>query len=321
MTNKNSGVIYIGDRMAERGIFLPDGTFESDKQIRRKAVDSPEMGTEKKFPRDFGYWSDRFIRRQQEYGETSDVETDHVTIRFKKDTIINFIGDTHPGSPYTHYDRLEKEIKAIDETPNSYVVLCGDLVDGFWFNPAQMEQMEQPPEQFAYMQALINHLAQNRKLLIAFGGDHCGWAKKMGLDPYSIMNNMGAYYMQGVGHLTALVDDQEYKITGAHRLPGFSIRDNTWASKRASQEVQGADIYFNAHTHTKGHSEQSVNEFGGSSRKVHHISLGPYKPTDEFARKLGFAQQDANSMYGCAIELKSDSKDVIYYDDILKANK
>jgi len=306
--------------MKEQGLYMPDGSFESAKEIRRKAADSPIMETEKKCPRDFSYWSDRFIHRQQEYRETSDIETDHVTIRFKGDTIINFMGDTHPGSPYTHYDRIEKEIKAIVETPNSYMILCGDLVDGFFFNPAQMEQIEQPPEQFAYMQAMIKHLANNRKLLIAFGGDHCGWAKKMGLDPYSVMNNIGAYYMQGVGHLTALVDDQEYKITGAHRLPGFSIRDTTWASKRASQEVQGADIYFNAHTHSKGHSEQTVNEFGGVARKVHHISLGPYKPTDEFARKLGFPQQDAESMYGCSILLKADSKEAIYYGDILKAN-
>jgi hypothetical protein len=125
--------------------------------------------------------------------------------------------------------------------------------------------------------------------------------------------------MQGVGHLTALVNDQEYKITGAHRLPGFSIRDTTWASKRASQEIQGADVYFNAHTHTKGHSEQTINEFGGVARKVHHISLGPYKPTDEFARKLGFPQQGAESMYGCSVLLKADSKEIIYYGDILKA--
>lgn len=312
--------IYIGDTMKEQGIYLPDGSFESDKEIRRKASDAPIMETEKKFPRDFGYWSDRFIQRQKEYGETSDAETDHVTIRFKGDTIINFIGDAHPGNPYTHYDRLEKEIKAITETPNSYVILCGDMVDGFFFNPAQMEQIEQPPEQFAYMQALINHLARNRKLLIAFGGDHDGWAKKMGVDPYSMMNNVGAYYMQGVGHLSALVDNQEYRVTGAHRLPGSSIRDYTWASKRASQEIQGADIYFNGHTHVKGHSEQTINEFGGVARRVHHISLGPYKPTDEFARKLGFAQQDSASMYGCSVHLRAETKEIIYYDDILKAN-
>jgi|SRR3990172_2584286 len=316
----NKGVIYIGDNMPERGIFLPDGSFESDKEIRRKSTDTPIMETPKTFPRDFSYWSDRFIHRQTEWKETSDAELDHVSIQFKGDTTLNFIGDAHTGSPFTHYDRLEKEIKAIVETPNSYVILVGDLIDGFFFNPAQMEQIEQVPEQYAYMKSLVSHLAMNRKLLIAFGGDHDGWAKKMGIDPYAIMNSMGAYYMQGIGHLTAKVDDQEYRITGGHRLRGSSIRDNTWASKRASQEIQGADIYFNAHTHTKGHSEQTVNQFGGVARIVHHISLGPYKPTDEYARKIGYAQQDVESMYGCAVTLKSGGKEIIYHNDILKAN-
>ena len=306
--------------MQEKGIFLPDGSFESDKQIRRKTVSPPIMETEKRFPRDFTYWSDRFIQRQKEYNETSDVETDYIKIRFKGDTVINFIGDAHVGASATHYDRLEKEIKAIDETPNSYIILVGDLVDGFFWNPAQMEQIEQMPEQYRYMKALIKHLTDSRKLLLANGGDHDGWAKKMGIDPYETMNNLGAYYVQGVSHLCTFVDDQEYKIIGAHRLPGSSIRDNTWAGKRASHEIQGADIYYNAHTHIKGHSEQSINEFGGIARKVHYISLGPYKPTDEYSRKLGFVQQDSNSMYGCSILLKAKSKEIIYYDDILKAN-
>lgn len=317
---KNKGILYIGDTMQEKGIFLPDGSFESDTSIKRKSVDSPIMETPKKFPRDFGYWSNRFINRQVEYGETSDVETDHVTIQFKGDTIINFIGDCHVGSPYTHYKRLEDEVNAIVSTPNSYAILCGDVIDGFFFNPAQMEQMEQTPEQYQYMNAMVNYLARNGKLLIGFGGDHDGWAKKMGIDPYMMLNGIGSYYMQGVGHLTAKVDDQEYKITGAHRLPGFSIYNSTHPEMRASREIQGADIYFSGHTHKKGQSGQPVQLFGGESRWTHFISLGPYKPTDEYARKIGYAQQDVESMYGCAVVLKSGYKEVLYFNDILKAN-
>ncbi len=319
---KINGVIYLNDIMQEKGIFINPDEFESDKHIKRKlASELPVMETPKTFPRNWEYWSDRFKREQNIYRETSEIETDHVTISFKGDTIINFIGDAHVGASTTHYDRLEKEIKSIMETPNSYVILVGDLVDGFFFNPAQMEEVAQTPEQFLYMHALIDYLAKNKKLLIAYGGDHDGWSKKMGADSYEQFNKLGAYYMHGVGHLTAKIDDQEYKITGAHRLPGFSMYNNVHPQMRASKEIQGADIYFSGHNHAKGHSEQSIPMFGGEARKVHFISIGPYKSSDEYSRKIGYPQQSPESMYGSAVVLHANTKEVSYFDDILKANE
>lgn len=318
--SNNKGVVYLGEEMPEKGIFINPKEFKTDKQIRRDAETFPVMETAKTFPRDWEYWSNRLRQEQEIWRETSDIETDHVTIHFKEDTIINLIGDAHIGAPTTHYDRLEKEIKAICETPNSYVILVGDLVDGFFFNPAQMEQIAQAPVQFRYMKALIEHLTNNKKLLLAYGGDHDGWAKKMGTDPYDEFNKLGAYYMQGVGHLTAKIKDQEYKITGTHQLPGFSMYNNTHPQMRASKEIQGADIYFSGHTHVKGHAEQAIAMFGGLARKVHYISLGPYKSTDEYARKKGFGQQSKEQMYGCAIKLSADNNIIHYYDDILEAN-
>lgn len=313
--------LWLKNDMQEKGIFINPNEFESDKHIKRKlANEFPIMETPKKFPRDFSYWSDRFQRSQEIYKETNDIETDHVTIQFKGDTILNFIGDCHVGASTTHYDRLRQEVEAIVDTPNSYVVLVGDLVDGFFFNPAQMEEVEQAPEQFLYMHSLIDHLVKNKKLLIGFGGDHDQWAKKMGADPYEQFNNLGAYYMHGIGHLTAKVDNQEYRITGAHRLPGFSYFNNTHPLARAAREVQGADIYFSAHTHQKGHSEQAIKEFGGEARRTHFISLGAYKPTDEYLRKLGFAQMNEKEMYGSAIKLLANRKEIQYFDDIIKAN-
>jgi len=318
---KSKGVIYLDEPMQEKGIFISPNEFESDRHIKRKLGDTPILETPKTFPRTFEYWSDRFRRSQEIYKETSDIETDHVSIQFKGDTIINFIGDCHVGSPVTHYDRLEQEITAITDTPNSYVILVGDLVDGFFFNPAQMEQIEQPPEQFDYMKSLIDHLAKNKKLLIGFSGDHDTWATKMGVDPYEQFNQIGAYYMRGIGHLTAKVDNQEYYITGAHRLPGFSYFNNTHPLARAAREIQGADIYFSAHTHQKGHSEQTAKKFGGEGQRTHYISVGAYKPTDEYMRKLGFGQLSPEEMYGSAIKLYSAVKGVRYFDDILQANE
>jgi len=331
MVNSENQQIYskkASKEMIERGLYTNqnESSFKSERDVKRELAlkgefpvfETPMVGQE----RPFEYWSERFRARQEQFKESS-ILTDHqhVTIQFNEDTIINFIGDTHVGSPNVFYDRIEQELTAIVNTPNSYVILCGDLVDGFFFNPAEFSAMEQPEEQWSYIDSLMKFLASNKRLLIGFGGDHDGWPKKMGTDPYyKFSNDLNAYYMQGVGHLTAKVGDQEYKLTGAHKLPGHSIRDNTWASKRASAEIQGADIYFSAHTHKKGHSLQAIKSFGGDARKVYFISIGPYKSTDDFSRKHGWAQQSEEEMFGCAIKLSKDKKKIEYFDSILEAN-
>ena len=313
--------------MQEKGLYRgsEDKDFRTDRQIKKELALKGELGrVYDEVPplnKNFEYWSDRFRRRQEEYNETV-TRKDHVTISFKDDVILNFIGDTHVGHPSTRYDRLEQEMHAIVGTPESYVILAGDLVDGFFFNPAQMEQMEQSPEQYAYIDSMMKFLADEKRLLIGMGGDHDGWPKKMGIDPYyKFSNDLNAHYMHGVGHITTNVGEQTYKLTGAHQLPGFSMYNNLHPQMRASKEVQGADLYFSAHTHRKGHSTQPMKEFGGEARTIHYISLGPYKATDEYARKKGFAAQTEEEMFGCAVTLKADRRLIVYHNNILDANE
>jgi hypothetical protein len=311
---------------AEQGMFYPDGHFESDNDIRRRlALENeitPIMETPLPIERDFFYWSNRFIRRAGEFNETQQ-RRDHVTIQFDAEpTIINFIGDLHIGSPDTDYHRIQQEAEAIVNTPNSYVLAIGDWVDGFFFNPAQFEQIEQSPEQFNYMRQLLKYYADHRRLLVAWGGDHDLWANKCGADPYAAFSEAtGAYYMQGVGYLTARVGNIEYKISAAHRHNGFSIYNKAHAAIRLYRDgAEGADICVTAHSHQKAHHIQAVHEFGGNARNVEFISVGPYKATDEYSRKKGHPRQAPAEMYGQAIVLDPTIKKVTYYHDIIAAN-
>jgi predicted phosphodiesterase len=314
-------------KMKERGIYTnPDEeSFRSDKDIKREKAISGELPvfeTPLAEDKGFHYWSQRFQERQEQYGETTQIR-DRVNIRFpQNDILITFIADTHPGNPQAHYKRLEQEVETIINTPNSYAVLVGDLVDGFFFTPAVHEAMEAVPEQFKYMESFLKYLSANKKLLVGFGGDHDGWTKKMGIDPYAkFEGDLGAYYIHGVGHLTFSVGDIDYKLVGAHQLPGFSMYNNVHPQMRAAKEVQGADIYFSGHNHQKGHSEQAIKEFGGNARRVHYMALGPYKPTDEYSRKKGWAQQSPDEMYGASVILSANKKQVKYYYDIIEAHQ
>ncbi len=322
--------------MAERkdGLYYsPDAeSFKSSNQIKRDLaikgeIERPSgavLHTPLPIKRDWDYWSTRLKERQSVFLETKEGETNHVKLGFDETTTLNLIGDIHAGSPWTDYDRVAQEADVIIGTPNSYVLAMGDWVDGFFFNPAQFDQIEQAPEQFAYMRSLLKHYADNDKLLVCWGGDHDNWAKKSGADPYAdFAEDTGAFYMYGVGYITAEVGEQEYRISAAHRHGGSSIYNKAHAAMRLYRDnAQGADVVITAHTHQKGHVRQSVMEFGGEERPVDFISVGTYKADDDYGRKLGFGKKDANasSMYGSAIVLHKDTQRVEYFDDIITAN-
>lgn len=309
----------------ELGVYYPNGSFKSQQELRREAfLKGEHQGVTYDTPlpveRPFGYWSDRFKKRQEEYKETID-QREHVEFTFYEDTLLNFIGDIHAGSPDTYYDRLEQEVGAIVNTPNSYAILMGDIVDGFFFNPAEFNQIEQAPEQFEYMRSLVKYLSENNKLLVGFGGDHDLWASKTGYDPYrTFARETGAHYMRGVGYITAHVGEQDYKIVGAHQLPGNSIYNNVHPSMRFVKENEGADIVVNGHTHRKGVSVQPVRGFGDEARQVIYATIGPYKATDDYAQKKGFAVQKPEEMFGISVCLSKDKKIAVPHYDILEAH-
>lgn len=306
----------------EQGLYLPNGEFISKKEIDTKLLiqGKANMMTDMPISRDFKYWGERFETRQSQYKE-SDQRKNKVEISFDQEPIINLIGDAHIGGPETDYKRLNAEIEIISQTPNSYAIMLGDTVDSFFFNPAQFEQIEQVPEQFEYIRSIYEKLGEKNKLLVAFSGDHEDWIKKSGANPYAeFSNRFNAYYMHGVGYITLKVGEMDYKMVAAHRLPGFSMYNNSHAEMRLSREVQGGDIYVGAHNHVKGFVEQEVQSFGGESKLVKFLSLGPYKASDGYSRKKGFSPKTEKGMYGSAIKLSKDSHNIQYYGSILEAN-
>ena len=316
MIKENSGLHYL------------DGTYKSrDKLILEsmKKGDLPILKTPTLKRLTFtDYWSPRFVKRQEEVLEAREQVTNKVDIQFSPEpTCINFIGDLHTGGE-ANYERISEELQTIVNTPNSYVMLMGDVIDGFFFNYAQMEQIEQVPEQIQYTKSLLKYLGDNKKLLVGWAGDHDKWADKMGNSMYAdFFENTGAYFMYGVGYVTLQVGSVEYKLTGAHKLPGSSIYNNNHPQDRALRfgGAWGSDIIVSAHNHKKGHSEKTVVGFGGEAIHVHELALGPYKTQDEYSKKNGWAKQVSTELFGSAVILDADTKHIRYYDDILRANK
>jgi len=306
--------------------------FSSLNEIRKEyalrgETINPEFITPLPLERGFkDYYSPRFRQRAEQFKEAFEIPTNHVEIRLP-DAVncLNFIPDLHAGAGFTVYERIEQETDVIMGTPNSYIIYVGDLWEGFFFNSAQMEQMEQTPEQIRYVKSLFKYVASDNRLLAAVGGDHDLWGKKMGVNPYAdFSETYGAHYMQGMSYMTIHVGKQEFNITLAHQLPGNSIYNNTHPQMRASNRHGGAfgsQVIVSAHNHKKGYSRDTVKGFGNKRIDAHYIALGPYKSQDDYSRKHGWVEQQAQEMFGASIILRPDDNEIIYQHDILRASE
>lgn len=312
--------------MKERGLFTnpTESSFVSASELKKKNSKKLDWITPLPDDKDYTYWSKRFKERQEQHSETKEVLRNHFELKLPERSLLAFVGDQHVGSPEVDYERIEKEVQAIAQTENAYMVLMGDTVDGFFFNPAQMEEMEQVPEQYEYIRSMVNYLGENNKLILAIGGDHDGWIKKRGfnaLKEFTRKNN--CFYSNGVTYLSIHIGDSQYRITAAHRFPGSSMYNPNHPQTRAVRfgEARGSDIVVSGHTHKKGIAEFTTSSFGNVSQKVCTISLGPYKINDEYARKLGLGKINAEGLYGAGVILNKKNKKVKSYYDIFDGIK
>lgn len=274
---------------------------------KRKAPvgdDEPFERTPLPTPRTFQDWSLRFQERAEQFTPIQD----HITIKFRQPPTIAFMADLHIGSPFTYYDRIEAEVQKIYETPNMFVVFVGDEIDNLHWNPGQMEQSEQTPEQIQYLRSMFDYLATRKKILHRIGGDHDGWLMKSGVDINREMHQRWhASYNKGAVYITLHVGDTIWQVGGAHQFPGHSIYNNNHKNMRAIRfgSMHGADVVFSGHNHKKGIAMDFQHEFGVPKR-TYYLALGAYKGSDSYLRKKGWAVQQPLEMFGMAVTFRHD---------------
>ncbi|MCZ2337800.1 MAG: metallophosphoesterase [Chitinophagales bacterium] len=292
----------------KEGLYLPNGEFESRDFIRRKLAPPAELEPPPTTSdRSLAEWTKLLVEIQKKREEILPLPS-HIKITHKENLPVfyAFIGDIHAGGQFVDYQRINDEVQAIKENPNTFVIAMGDLVDGFFWSPASQEQVANLDEQAIYAQKLMEELRGH--LVVAIGGDHCLWAASNGPTIYNdFVNKYQAHYMEGVSYITIKVGESEFRIAAAHRFGGHSIYNKAHSSHRVYRdEAAGADIVVTGHNHSKAINEQSIKEFDGG-RKVIYASLGAYKASDKYGRKLGYPKMDYEEMGGIGLTLYPDS--------------
>ena len=275
------------------GIYLPDGSFRSREKIISDTYERGEVinHTPLNVPFDFARHPEIAIRRRDEKLEMEGYPCE-IDLEIPTDVpiVIGFFGDTHTGGRYSDYELMGRHVNLLGDHPLFYTALMGDLREGFFFNPAQNEQILDFDEQFAHTMAMIRRVQE--RLLFSLKGQHDVWEGKMGTDIYrNIRDQFGKHVLQGTSVVRVKVGDIVYTLVVSHNFPGFSMYNKVHGSSRTSRfHMQGGDAYIQGDSHQKGVAQQFSNDVEGGRQQL-FITTGPYKYSDEYARKKGYAQQ------------------------------
>ncbi len=306
------------------GIAFIDGTFRSSDEIKADLAtrdNTLEFETPVHHPPGgFDWWTQRVVDAQDVRREaTGTPEHVEVKIRSKAPVILGLIGDVHAGSQDVDYKMLHRDISVLRDHPQAYVLLFGDLTDSYFFTPAVHEHLMNLYEQYMFMKATCDEL--NGKIIAAWAGNHELWASKMGPTMYSgWTDRYNCHYLEGVAYVTLGVNDTDYRIVGSHKHRGFSVYNDSHASRRqVLDDAENADISVTAHKHIKAHSMQYTKVHGGTARSVHYLSLGSYCPGTCYSRVSGWHTKAENQMGGTYLVLWHDKKKIEVFQTIDEA--
>jgi predicted phosphodiesterase len=267
--------------VAERGLYLPDGSFESREDITRR--EKPSL---------FDHAIDIFQHAQHfesEYhpGVTEAIWNVHPENPYKPIRLLMGT-DFHYGNIQTDYDLMRKHLDIVERTPNTYLITNGDHVDNFntagtWATGVYENPL--PPQ--AQMKAFIERmerLDEKGKIGVMSFGNHDNFVDITGYDWLeSFADHLQAPLFSSGGLLHIMVGTERYDLALTHQYWGMSKLNPTNMCKRFMEhEYPDADIVFLGHTHQ---SEILTFERGGKER----IGLigGTYKLEDKWARTRG----------------------------------
>lgn len=312
--------------MNDLGLYYPDGSFKSDSEIKRDLYlagehPDPDFVTPFRPQKDFQEYSAQFRRRQAERQETYE---DRAEIQLFETSLVNFQSDLHIGGEETDYERIEQEAELIVNTPNSYVVLMGDLLDNFSFNPPAHETLDVVPEQIRFARELIKYYADHQKLLAVWQGNHDYWSMRQGVELYDyLLQDISTYYFFGIGYIDLKVNEQEYKITGSHQFAGSSIYNKAHPQNRAVRfgGAWGSDLVVSGHWHDKAIAQQPFTSYGGDTKVTSMVALGTYKLRDGYTRNKAFEPRNAESGYGVSVLFEKDRHVCHPQYDIVEAHR
>ena len=233
---------------------------------------------------------ERLIFEQERFKKEIEIlqEKASIEIPTQDPIFIMGFGDSHWGSVWTDYEKLDRHLKLIEETPGAYMFCLGNLIDNFIpasFPDGMMTNPLSPEEQLLTFKERILRLANKDKILGAVSSEcHEGWTKKVSGQDINrwLFGETEVPIMKNGGIVTLKVGDTEYKNAVFHQAKWHGTVNKENAPRRIHDRVKNVDIVWTAHVHTFfGYSEYRYYE--DQIELIGGLMAGCYK-VDEWRR-------------------------------------
>jgi len=231
-------------------------------------------------------WFD-FAEKSKEMQNSIKHDVDAATIKLPdRPAKIIFSSDWHMGAVSVNYQSLRKNLDYILETPDTYVILVGDIIDNFVKFSSMapiLDQVINPKAQKKVMKIIATELKEKGKLLAACWGNHdiSRDERLFGESPVGDILATACPYFNGKGEINLSVGKQNYSIVISHDLKGHSMHNKNHAQTRQLKQYSpNADIVVSAHKHDP--SIQTCYMFG---QKKAMVACGTFQESDTFSKR------------------------------------
>lgn len=303
----------------ERGLYLPNGTFRTEAEIKKR-LSFPD-----KKPQEYTFEAVvDVITRARAVAEKFEIGQKEATWmpagEAGKPIVVALITDEHFGSSGSNVQLMAEHLDIVEHTQNMFAVFNGDDVDNFnatgkWASG----MMEDPLAPQVVSRALVKRMKVLDDLakIGAWGfGNHNDFGFNAGQDWYdSFLGGFQCPILTTGGMVHIKWGTQTYDLAMTHKYWGTSKLNPTNACKRYMDfEFPNADIAFLGHTHQ---SEGLHFEKGGKDRIA--VIGGTYKDHDVFAPKHGIGGRSGSP--GWAVALWPEQRKMQLFKDIKVAQE
>ncbi len=235
----------------------------------------------------------------------------------KSPVILIQLGDLHMGSWGVDYGLLKSITEEIEETPNLYVALVGDLVEMAIKMRSVLEVMGQilPPEQqLAFLESWLEKIMPK----VAFSC-WCNHAvereeKMTGISSVKNLLARGSVYFNGIGHPDVRVGDQVYKFAVSHKFRGSSMFDSSFGPKRYMRmETDDREIALQGDLH-----RPAISEYVEGSKHRLAITSGTLQLNSGYAQR--YFSLKTFPVFPCIV-LRHDRHEFIPFWNLKQANE
>lgn len=200
--------------------------------------------------------------------------------------IIIPLADIHLGNKGCNLEKLEQIVKLINETPNCYTILLGDLTETATKTSIGLGIFDEDfhiDVQLASVKKILKPLAEQGKILGALIGNHeMRLAYTVNLNPtYMICESLDIPYFGYQGYLSLAVGNQTYRILATHGKGNASTPQGKIAAVRKLVNIADADIYLMGHIHGRMYDNDIIHEMDEQSGTVvprirHYVVCGSF---------------------------------------------